>query len=167
MAFADSQSLIYTTALQDGMPDNLALLITAQAAHETNGFTSNFFVNNNNAFGYSCVTGAKWQTGCGSNADNGAPIAVYASVPDSVHELTDWIKRRQSDGSFPADLSTIADAATYAQFLKNAGYYGDTVANYTAGIENWFSDNIATVAIGGAGLLILGVILFLAFYKSK
>ena len=165
MTFADAQSLIYTTALQDSMPDPLALLITAQAAHETGGFTSNFFVNGNNAFGYSCVNGAKWQSGCGTNADNGVPIALYASVQDSVHEMTDWIKRRQIEGSFPADLSTITDPTQYATLLKTAGYYGDTVANYAAGIASWFSDNIATVAIGGAGLLVIAVLILLAMGK--
>lgn len=155
---------IYTTALNDGMPEPLALLIVAQSKHETGGYSSHAFTAYNNAFGYSCVQGAKWQTGCGTLADNGLPLAIYDNVHDSTHELTDWIKRRVKDGRFPEDLSTITDPGEYAQLLKNAGYYGDTVSNYAAGIANWFSGNIA-VAGGSIGIVL--IIVFAAWIILK
>ncbi len=121
-----------------GLPPVLSSLVTAQAAHETANFTSNIFRNYNNAFGYSYVPGAVYQTGSGSVADNGQPVAAYATVEDSVREMVDWIYRRISEGKFPADLTTITTPEQYAQLLKNAGYYSDTVANYTAGIKQFF-----------------------------
>lgn len=127
------------TAVNDGMPVTLASFIVAQSKHETGNYSHRFFKVGKNAFGYAYVKGAKWQLPKGGpNADNGIPIAQYASVENSVHELTDWIKRRQKSGKFPKDLTTISTPQQYATLLKNAGYYGDTLSNYTAGLINAF-----------------------------
>lgn len=133
-----NEELIFNTARADGMPQILATIIVAQAKHETGNFTHRFFTTGKNAFGYSYVSGAKWQLPTpGPKADNGVAIAQYATIENSVHELTDWIKRRQKEGAFPADLSTISTAAQYAQLLKNKGYFGASLSSYTAALENW------------------------------
>lgn len=157
------EQIIYTTARADGMPDALADLMVAQSKLETGNYSSRFFTVGNNAFGYSYQAGDKWQLDKGGPlADNGIPIAQYASVKDSVHELTAWIKRRQGEGKFPADLSTITTADQYATLLKNAGYYGASLSSYMAGVAAFFSDIGATIkkspgtlvaiCIGGAAI---------------
>lgn len=131
---------IYDTAIKDGMPEKLAALIVAQAKHETGNYTSKFFKVYLNCFGYS-KTASKWQLHIQTpNADNAAPIAAYGSIENSVHELTDWIKRRQREKKFPADLNTIDKAETYVTLLKHCGYFGDTLNNYLAGVNHYSQD---------------------------
>lgn len=160
--------IIYNTAVADGMPEQLALFMVAQARHETGNYSHRFFTIGKNAFGYSYVKGAKWQLDKGGpNADNGVPIAQYASVNDSVHEVTDWIKRRQASGKFPADLNTIQTPEKYAALLKGAGYFGASLESYTAGLIAWLRKiGFEIVSPKGAGVLILvGIILFA--YRKK
>lgn len=153
-----TEELIFNTARADGMPEILATIIVAQAKHETGNFTHRFFTTGKNAFGYSYVKGAKWQLPApGPNADNGIAIAQYASVENSVHELTDWIKRRQKEGRFPLDLSTIKTAAHYSQLLKNAGYYGASYATYTAALEKWLKA-MGDLATSPATFIVIAVI---------
>lgn len=151
MSLSQSQQVVANriyAALQNGtdtnpsgIPDPLAQFMVDQSAHETNGWTSNFFVQNNNCFGYSCVTGSQWQDGCSSSvADNGVTVGNYDTIEDSCGELVDWIYRRVASGAFPSDLTTITTSDQYAQLLKSAGYYGDTEANYAAGLKKWASD---------------------------
>lgn len=121
-----------------GLPPNFQKLLVAQAKHETANFSSNAFKKNNNLYGYKSVKGAKWQTGAGITSSEGNAYAHYASIEDSVNEVIDWIKRRQKEGKFPADLRMI-NSSEYAQLLKNSGYYGDTVANYTRGLNHYLA----------------------------
>ena len=121
-------------AKADGMPETLSILIAAQAAHETGNFTSNVFLQNNNAFGYKRYAGAKYQIGAGRISPEGNNYAQYANIDNSVHEITGWIKRRLSEGKFPL-LQSIKTPLQYAMALKSCGYYGDSVDNYTKGLE--------------------------------
>ena len=131
-------ALIYATAMEDGMPDVLCRLIVAQSKHETDSYTSNAFIKNNNCFGYKFVPGAKWQTGKGiGSSEHGSNYATYKDVPHSVHELTDWIKRRQFGGKFPANLNEIKTPADYATLLKNCSYFGDTLQHYIDGLSHF------------------------------
>jgi hypothetical protein len=132
-----------------GMPDPLASLMVAQARHETGDFTSRFFRENNNAFGYAYYSGSLYQDGGGSIADNGSPIGSYPSIEASTMEVIDWIWRRFRRGEFP-DPASIQDPETYARALKNAGYYGDTLSNYLAGLKRFYTP---IAAVSGAGLI--------------
>lgn len=157
----DIDNLIYSTArggspVNPGLPASLAYLLVSQARHETGNYTSNFFRTNNNLFGYS-YSGSRYQSGAGGVADNGQKIASYASLKDSVYELVDWIYRRRAENKFPA-LETIQYPEQYAALLKGAGYYGDTLQNYTAGLKSFFLENPAITS--GAGLI--GVIALVA-----
>lgn len=163
-----NDELIINTAIADGMPDDLAIIIAAQARHETGNYTSRFFTVGKNAFGYSYVPRAKWQLDKGGPiADNGIPIAQYATVQNSVHELTDWIKRRQREGNFPADLRTIKTPEQYAQLLKNNTYF-------TAPLNQYINGMVAALrTIGrelttptGAGIVLLIAVLAFAFRKK-
>lgn len=146
-----------------GLPDTLANLVVAQAKHESANFTSNFFKKYNNAFGYSYVAGGRYQLpGGGTKADNGLPIAAYASIEDSTREIVDWIYRRKKAGTFPSDLGSITTPEQYAQLLKNAGYYGDTISNYLRGLRNYFIDSPAKAATGTV-IFIAAIILIIKF----
>lgn len=134
MTAQDYFNQIRSIASADGMPSTLSTLIAAQAAHETANFTSRVFVQNNNCFGYKAIPGAIWQEGSGRMSPEGNAYALYSSVANSVHELTAWIRRRQKEGKFPPDLTTITTPLGYASLLKVCGYYGDTTQNYTAGL---------------------------------
>jgi uncharacterized FlgJ-related protein len=136
--------IVYARALQGtdtnpGLPDTLAQLVVAQSEHESGNYTSDVFVNTGgNAFGYK-YSGSKYQHG----DYNG--YAKYLSLDDSTAEVVDYIYRMVADGSFPADLSTITSPDQYATLLQNAKpgpYYGDTEANYSAGLANWFQANV-------------------------
>lgn len=133
-----NDQIIYETALSDGMPETLSLLLVAQARHETDDYTSHFFTDGKNAFGYSYYVGSNWQLSIpGGIADNGKAVAQYSSVQNSVHEITAWIRRRQNEGKFPANLASITTPEQYAELLKNSGYYGDTITNYANGLTYW------------------------------
>ncbi len=161
MAF---ETLIYNTAIADGMPPILSQLIIAQAKHETGNFTSGL-TNDNNLFGYSFVPGAKWQLPTPSTITEGGRLnARYAIKQNSVHEMTDWIKRRQSEGKFPANLSSINTPESYALLLKNSGYYQATWSAYANGIRKWW-EQLETTEIAGGGLFIIAA-LALIFHKQ-
>lgn len=160
---------IFSTAIADGMPEPLAMFIVAQARHETGNYKHRFFTEGKNAFGYSYVKGAKWQLPTpGTKADNGLPIAQYATVENSVHELTDWIKRRQKEGKFPGNLTLIDTPEKYASLLKNAGYYGAPLQIYTNGLISWLKkildEEILTKETGGTALI---VILLLVIFRKR
>lgn len=147
--------------MSDGMPAYLSDLIVAQTKHETGNYTSNAFTLLDNAIGYEYYPGSDWQLpDPGFIADNGQPLARYATVQDSIHELTAWIKRRQRSYDFPQDLNDITSAGQYATLLKNAGYYGDNVTNYTNGILRYFKANVGAVSL--VGLFLVGIAVYLA-----
>lgn len=169
-AAAFQQQLLLPTSIGGStLPSNLIPLFTAWSGHESSNadtgqiLSSPVYLATNNAFGYGPVAGDAYQTGTYET------YAMYGSVNDSVQENIDYLFRRQADGSFP-DLTTIApgDAATFAQLLKNAGYYTDTVENYTAGLQNFLSvpiipgvDNTSLfVGVGIAVAAILAIIIF-------
>lgn len=142
---SDIANTIYSSAVNGndvnpGLPPSLATLLVGQSGNETGGWTSGFFVNNNNCFGYSCSPGSKWQDGCSSNnADNGVTVGNYDSIDDSVQELVDYWWRRSKDGKggCPSDLSQITTADQYASILSGAGYYTSAETNYAANIAAW------------------------------
>lgn len=133
--------IIYNQCLKDGLPSLLSVFVVSQLASETavNGipFSSHVFVSCNNTGGY------KWK---GQSTAEGACLlspegdyyAKYTTIADSVHEITQWIRRRQADGTFPADLNEIQTPQEYAYWLKNADYYTDTLANYSRNLSSWF-----------------------------
>ncbi len=151
------------------MPPLLASFLVAQSAHETatsaGAWTSPVFVDCHNGFGYTTPT----HYGTGACA-NHTFYAAYTSLINSVHELTardGWIARRQADGSFPLDLNNITTIDQYAQLLKNAGYYGDTVQNYTAGLIYWLNRVGNNLVRSSATPVILAVLLLGAIVYTQ
>lgn len=173
-----ASSAVSGNDVNPGVPVVLASLMVDQSAQETGGWTSNFFKNNNNCFGYSCDPSSDWQNGCSTNkADNGVTVGNYDTIDDSVQELVDYWYRRAKDGrgGCPSDLNQITTPQQYATILKNAGYYGDSLTNYLNGIKAWgakigdFVDDAATSAAENPGLTaaigIGAVVLIFIFYK--
>lgn len=152
--------------MADGLPEALAVLIVAQAAHETNGFTSNVFLTCKNAFGYKWVGQSTAAGPCLSSPELDS-YAGYATLEDSVHEITAWIRRRAASGAFPADLSSIATPDYYAQLLKSAGYYGDTVENYTQGLVYWLGQVTAKLNTETVSIILLLLALGILAYRKK
>lgn len=125
---------VYETALSDGIPNALALLIVAQSKHESANYTSSIFLDCNNSFGYKVFGNAM---ACPGHSD----YEMYNSIVDSTHEITSWLKRRVNDGSFP-DLSTITTPQQYGTLLYSAGYFTDNPINYINGLIAWYEPDI-------------------------
>jgi hypothetical protein len=165
-----NEQIIYDTAVKDGMPPLVAEYLVAQSKNETGNFSHRFFTVGHNGFGYMYDPRSKWQLDRGGpKADNGVPIAQYATLASSVHEITDWIKRRQADGKFPKDLRTIKTPQQYAALLKQSGYYQASLASYSAALVRWMGTvrqwaienprkSVAIIA-AGAGLIAYGIYL--------
>jgi hypothetical protein len=127
---------IYNSAVGLGVSNDVAAIMVGQAMHETGNFTSPFFTKGNNCFGYSYVKGGLYQLDKGGpNADNGVPIAQYASINDSVKEIVAWWGRRMKENKFAwPDIST---PAQYVERLKRYGYFEDKQTNYLNGVTAW------------------------------
>lgn len=150
------------TVINPGLPDELALYLVAMACHETGDFTSNIFLDDNNAFGYSYVPGARYQEGPGRLADNGQYAAHYRNVRDSVRELIDWIYRRKAEGIFPANLRAITSPSQFVSLLKQSSYFQDAETNYLRGVERCFESLVLTPFADPAIAPILGSLLLAA-----
>ena len=154
---------IYGQAVADGMPAILSTFIVAQARHETADYTSNVFTSCNNCFGYKWV-GQALATGPCTGSPEGDSYAKYDSIEKSTHEITGWIKRRQAEGKFPANLNTIVTPDQYATLLKQSGYYGDSLQTYLAGLL------LALGKIGntqGSAILLLFIAIAALIWRKK
>lgn len=147
-----AQQIIYNLLRSGyGLADNISKIIVAQSGHETAGWTSHVYETLNNAFGFGYLGGGNY---------NG-----YNSIEDSVSDVVNWLTSKINAGTFPA-LNTIPDIDTYAQALKDNGYYTDNESNYASGMANWFNNNLALgAAISVTGLL--GVCLLIFFLIKK
>lgn len=167
------QERIYSKAIADGMPDNFARLMVAWASHETayNGiaFNSPVFRNCRNAYGYKWVGQSTAEGSCTMSPELDY-YAMYNSIEDSVHEITLWVKRRQKEGVFPADLRTITTPYQLASLLQDAGFYTDTLHNYFNGLSYWF-DQIQQLSFGtrtaGIGILLVVAGVFAYHYRKQ
>lgn len=150
---AQSEQLIFQTLVDNNIPGELATLVTAQSGHETGGWVSPVYKNDNNAFGYG-YTGTSYKQ--------------YSSVEASVLDLVKYLNNRVADGSFPP-LDQITTPDQYAQLLANVGYYTDNETTYLNGIERWLNNNLGTVAVvaAGSGLVVFLVLLGIAFFAKK
>jgi len=160
------QNRIYNKATADGMPDSFARLMVAWFSFETayNGipFNSPVFLNCNNVAGYKYI-GQTTAAGACSQSPELDYYAYYRTIEDSVHEIVLWIGRRQREGKFPADLQTITTTYQLASLLKAAGYYGDTLTNYSNGLAYWWEQvkglPLAAKVSGVGLLLVVGTLL--------
>jgi uncharacterized FlgJ-related protein len=141
---------IYDQARAEGMPPALAALIVAQARHESANFTSNVFRKCGNLFGYKAVYSAPK---CILSPESDY-YKKYNAIADSVKEVTDWIKRRQREGRFPADLRAVDTPEVYARLLKQSGYYGAPESEYSNALARWLQPYPEKK---GSGFIFLGL----------
>jgi len=132
---------IITICQQNGMPLQLSKFIACQSCFETNNWTSNAFLQDNNGFGYKHVIGAHLQLPEGGiHSTETDRYAAYPSFENSIIEICQWILRRQKQGSFPRDLTIIQMPESYALLLKNCGYYGALESDYAKGLAMYFEE---------------------------
>jgi hypothetical protein len=125
----DKGTEIYNILLASGLNLTLSRFALAQAAHETNGFTSIIFMSNNNAFGMK-YAGQVNSTG----AKNG--YANYKTVNNSVADFVAWYSRhRASIFSLPLYINSLS---SYVRFLKNASYFEADESEYLAGCQHFY-----------------------------
>jgi flagellum-specific peptidoglycan hydrolase FlgJ len=116
----------YYTDLANSEYSELLPYVIAQAKHETNGYKSRAFIEQNNLFGMKNANKRK-QLGV-RRLDN--QYRQYKSPQESVKDLIvyfDFVK-------FP---KAVIDSLHYAEELKRRKYYGDTIENYNNGLIRW------------------------------
>lgn len=128
------QTRVFNRAIEAGLNNNQAKIITAQATHESGNFKSNVFNTDNNIFGmkYPSVRSRQYIDGKSSIVmmkEGTTPYAHYNSLERSVDDLIlGWHKYNGTK------WSNIDTPEQYAAYLKRKGYYGDTQSNYTKSI---------------------------------
>lgn len=124
--------------LQTEYGENLSpSLIHAHLAHETGNFSSELAMKHHNYGGLTQVAPNDLK-----QPDGGNYYMDFASDEDFANYMAGYYHKYKENGLFNAN-----DARSFAEALKQGGYYGDTVENYTAGMESFlgtpsFSDFI-------------------------
>jgi hypothetical protein len=111
-----------------GVKDPLAKFLTAQAAHETAGFTSEALTKYNNLFGMNYHVSAL-VTGKGLNN-----LAIYKDLQSSAKDVCAWL-----DAKGISWLTYIKELPTYVQVIYSHGYFTDTQENYTNGCQKYYN----------------------------
>lgn len=106
-------------------------LIYAQLAHETGNFTSELATKYHNYGGLTQTTPNDLAQPDGSNY-----YMSFQTDEDFVNYMADYLNKYDEDGLFNA-----RDSRTYAEALKRGGYFGDTIENYVAGMQNFLGSS--------------------------
>jgi hypothetical protein len=125
---------VYLLLLSSGLNETLSKFATAQAAHETGGFTSAIFKSNNNCFGMKYAHQVNAQ-----GEKNG--YADYKGIENSVADLVAWITRHRLTISVIPFNSPITTIEQYVSFLKSNGYFEAKESEYLRGCK-YFYDKI-------------------------
>jgi hypothetical protein len=113
-----------------GMNENLTKWMTAQAAHETGGFSSSIYKSNNNVYGMKYAGQITAQ-----GEKNG--YANYTTVKNSVIDFVKWYNRRRRNLlSLPLVIFSIED---YVRFLKNNNYFEASEIEYLTGCKYFYN----------------------------
>lgn len=122
----ESAAEIYGYILDAGFDPETAKIITAQAAHETGGFTSTIYHVNKNAFGMKLPKVRK-TTAIGENRGH----AVYESLADSVNDFYLWY----TYSKLPTWWLNVQE---YTDALSMKKYYEDKPYNYYKGVNYFY-----------------------------
>ena len=121
---------IYSLLIRSGLNETLARFATAQAAHETNNFTSKIFKSNNNAFGMKYAGQVNAQS-----VKNG--YANYVSLNYSVADFVSWYSRHRTNIlSLPLFINSLE---SYVRFLKNNNYFEAPESEYLKGCDHFYN----------------------------
>ncbi len=127
MITIESAQAIYTLVKAHGFTNRMARFFTCQAAHETGGFDSKLFKQNNNAFGmkYAGQYSAKGEK-------NG--YAYYDSVTDSVQDVIIWWNYHKALTFWPLLITNLNG---FVRVLKDNGYFEADYNEYLKGCQYW------------------------------
>jgi hypothetical protein len=120
---------IYSLLQVSGLNPQIAKFAVAQSAHETGGYTSKVFKENNNCFGmkYAGQYNAKGEK-------NGH--ADYETINKSVSDFAIWfVNHRTNNISWPIIINSIE---TYVKFLKNNNYFTAPEADYLKACKSFY-----------------------------
>lgn len=137
-------SSLYQTLVKAGCHPSNARLLIAQSAHETNGWTSDIYIKNHNLFGMK-MPHVRQTTAV--KALNG--YAYYNTIEDSAADMLFWLAYEHYDYSQDVMLNlpelepnrtTFIDQSInmFVTFLKDKGYFTDTISNYYNGVKFWY-----------------------------
>lgn len=118
---------------QDGvLPDYAIPFAIYQNRLESNNYSSNVFMTNNNLNGYEYVSGDTLQSGPGiaRPASEGGYYANFPTVENSLHEQSAWWQRRIDDDGF--DITTLTSVPNFANALATFQWYTSSPAAYIA-----------------------------------
>lgn len=107
-----------------GKYEPMKRLLFAQAFHETGGFTSRSFKEENNLFGMKVPTRRAF---LGKKSTKSA-YAKYDNVQDSLKDMIIYLNF--------VNMPVVVTAEQYARELKVRSYYEDTEINYILGLKN-------------------------------
>lgn len=135
------QKQVYDGFREMGINPILSKMAVAQTMHETNNYTSNVFVKNNNLGGMkftgrppqSPLVGTVAPRNEWGSQTKPQYYAKYATVKDSAKDQARWYINRI------ASFNGVTNVITFAQALKNLHYYTDTVTNYASGLTRRFN----------------------------
>lgn len=119
-------------------------LIYAQLMHETGGGTSELAQKHHNYAGVTQVEANDLPQPDGSNY-----YMNFGSDEEFASYFADYLSKYEENGIFNA-----TNTAEYAKALKDGGYYGDTVDNYTSGLNRYAGqDSIGELALPASDLI--------------
>ena len=121
--------MIYDNLVGLGVSPELALIVVAQAKHESGNYNSDIFWENHNFFGMKHPRKRK-TTSIGSSRGH----AVYLSFEDAI---TDYFYYLEVFG-YPLDEKVVK---RWVILLKNKGYFEDSFSRYYNGVK-YFHENV-------------------------
>jgi hypothetical protein len=167
----DFDQVIANALAEDGiLPSYAHEWVIEQARLETDNYTSDVFLQNNNINGYN-YDNSQWQDGPGlakPASEGGGSYGNYDSVENSVHETSYWWQRRAAAGFDLTSLTTrtafVAELVAIGWFTSGATAYTARMAAVSTLIAFQASTGIITQGVSNtvliAGVVALGFIIF-------
>ncbi len=157
------QQALTNVLQQKGQLSKLPFLL-AQVAHETGGFKSHVSsVNNYSGIKFSAKSKIQGEYDSGIKSPEGNNYSGFDSINDWANRYYAIINK----GAMPLNATTIED---FANRLKKNGYFTDTIANYTKGLQSWAKSLKMTLpqkAIATGTLLLIGIVIFLIYKMNN
>lgn len=120
-------SQLFLALTRMGVYPEFARVLVAQSAHETAYWTSNIYKKNNNLFG---MRMPHVRTTTASEERNG--YAYYDNLESSATDMVYWLAFNHYD--YKAETPDMK-LNLYVAWLKQKGYYTDTILNYSKGVN--------------------------------
>jgi hypothetical protein len=123
----DYDTLLLKLMWKHGISVDMSYIVLAQAKHESWGFTSNIFIENNNFSGMKEAK-VRQRTSIGTNRKH----AIYPSLEDCVMDYVYYLE----DRNIPLHQTSIRK---YCTLLKKKGYFQDDLEKYIKGVRKHYN----------------------------